>query len=388
MKNLQEIRQELDIIDRQMVDLYLQRIKLSEDVAKYKLSTQKPILDREREASKLEDLRGLADMEFDKIAVEELYKQIMAISRRYQYAYIHQKKGGGSDFIMVDDIWDSHKSYKVVYQGAKGAYQELAANTFFRMNQKTKDSRNIQIVNTMTFERAIQSVLQGDADFAVIPMDNSSAGQVGDTYDLLSKHAIYIVGEVCIPINHVLLGVKGGRLEDITTVFSHPQALMQCSEYLKQRDWVTISYPNTALSAMKIRDDKDKTQAAIAGAKAAEIYDLNVLAKNINDVNVNTTRFVILSGKKLYKKEAKKISLMFTILHKQGSLYDVLGNIMFNGLNMLKIESRPIKEREWEYRFFVDIEGNLKDSGVMNALDAIEKEVGEFKILGCYETEG
>ncbi len=385
MRDLKEIRQELDVLDRQMVELYKRRIRLCEDVAKVKIAADKPILDREREAEKLEELRKLAETDFDKNAVEELYKQIMAISRRYQYAYINRKPQNKSGFSKVKEICEDPINYKVVYQGGKGAYQEVAARKFFESRIRA-DSGNIgmEIFHAPTFDSAIRCVTKKEADFAVIPIENSSAGQVGDTYDLLSKRDVFIVGEVLLPIRHALLGIKGAKIEDIRTVISHPQALMQCREYLKKKDWVEISHQNTALSAMKIRDDKEKSQAAIAGIGAAKIYNLDILEENINDVDVNTTRFVILSGRKIYREDAEKTSIMFTVLHKQGSLYDVLGNMMFNGLNMLKIESRPIKEREWEYRFFVDIEGNLEDPGVMNALDAIKAEVGEFKILGCY----
>lgn len=378
MRNLQEIREEMDALDQEMVRLYQKRIRLCEDVAEYKILTGKPILDRQREEEKLRTLSDLADTEFDKNAIVELYKQIMAISRRYQYAYINRKKESRFNFLEVEDICKVGDDIKVAYQGASGAYQEIAARKFFeRVCQPSLQS-------IPTFEETIDAVLHQDVDFAVIPIENSSAGQVSDTYDLLAGKEVYIVGEICIPIRHALLGVRGALMSDIKTVYSHAQGLMQCQEFLKQNNFVGVSYPNTALSAKKIQEEKDASQAAIASLLSASVYDLDVLQENINDVDINTTRFVVLSARQMFSSDATKISIVFSIPHKHGSLYDILGNIMFNGLNMLKIESRPIKEREWEYRFFVDIEGNLNDPGVMNALDAIRMEVGEFRILGCY----
>ena len=204
-------------------------------------------------------------------------------------------------------------------------------------------------------------------------------------YDLLSKYSNYIVGEVYVPVEHVLLGCPDAKLSDIKTVYSHPQALMQCSDYLNARkDWSQISVLNTAAAAKKVMEEKDKSQAAIASHTAGELYGLKELACGINNAKGNTTRFLVLANRPVYGKHASKISVTFEIPHISGSLYNILGNFIFNGVNMVMIESRPIPEKTFEYRFFVDIEGNLSDASVQNALNGLKEEASFMRILGNY----
>lgn len=225
----------------------------------------------------------------------------------------------------------------------------------------------------------------GRADYAVIPIENSSAGAVSDNYDLLIRHDNVIVAETFLPVNHALLGLPGASLQDIQVVYSHPQALMQCSQYLNAHsDWKQISVENTAVSAKKVIEDQDVHQAAVASQVAGSLYGLSVLAQEINHNRDNTTRFIILARDKVYRKDAKKISICFELPHKIGSLYNILGNFIYNGVNMVMIESRPILGKNWEYRFFVDIEGNLSDVPVQNALKSISEEAANVRILGNY----
>ena len=229
-------------------------------------------------------------------------------------------------------------------------------------------------------------VEEGRADFAVLPIENSSAGAVSDNYDLLVKHNVYIVGETELPVNHALLGLPGATLEDIHQVYSHPQALMQCSQYLNShRQWRQISMENTAVSAKKVLEDGDVTQAAVASEIAGKLYGLKVLEPSINYNKNNATRFIILAKDPVYQKEANKISICFECAHKSGTLYNMLGNLIYNDVNMLMIESRPIPGKSWEYRFFVDVEGNLSDPAVQNALKGIAEEAATLRILGNYE---
>ena len=193
-----------------------------------------------------------------------------------------------------------------------------------------------------------------------------------------------IVGEQIIKIEHALLGVPGAKLSDIKTVFSHPQALMQCSQFLNDNGFKQISVENTAVAAKRVVKEGDKSQAAIASEIAGQLYGLELLKPSIQNNQGNTTRFVILANRKVYQKAAGKISLCFELPHTSGSLYNMLGNFIFNHVNMIMIESRPIPGKNWEYRFFVDIEGNLQDAGVQNALRGIGTEAQNFKILGNY----
>jgi chorismate mutase/prephenate dehydratase len=225
---------------------------------------------------------------------------------------------------------------------------------------------------------------EGSADFAVLPIENSSAGIVSEIYDLLVEFENYIVGEQIIKIEHCLMATPGTKLEDIKTVYSHPQSLMQSSHYLFEKGWQQISMKNNAFAAKKVADEKDKTQAAIASEMAAKIYGLDILEKGVNDLKTNSTRFIIVTNQKVFASNASKISLCFEIDHESGTLYRALSHLMYNGLNMNKIESRPLAGRNWEYRFFLDFEGKLTDSAVKNALRGLREETRNMKILGNY----
>ena len=226
---------------------------------------------------------------------------------------------------------------------------------------------------------------EGSADFAVLPIENSTAGIVSEIYDMLVEFENYIVGEQIIKIEHCLMGVPGTQIEDIKTVYSHPQSLMQSAGYLREHSaWQQISMNNNAFAARKVAEDNDKTQAAIASEYAAKTYGLSVIEKGVNDLKNNSTRFIIVTNQKIFKTDAKKVSICFEIAHESGSLYHMLSHFIYNNLNMNKIESRPIEGRAWEYRFFIDFDGNLADSAVKNALRGLRDEARNMKILGNY----
>ncbi|MEG0566716.1 MAG: prephenate dehydratase domain-containing protein, partial [Hungatella sp.] len=194
-----------------------------------------------------------------------------------------------------------------------------------------------------------------------------------------------IVAETFLTVNHALLGIPGADISDIGTVYSHPQALMQCSEFLNQHpQWRQISVENTAVAAQKVLADQDPKQAAIASEDAGRRYGLPVLQSTINHNKENMTRFLILTRERIYTQTADKISICFELPHRSGSLYNMLGNFIYNGVNLMMIESRPILGKNWEYRFFVDIEGNLSDSSIQNALKSISEEAANLQILGNY----
>ncbi len=242
----------------------------------------------------------------------------------------------------------------------------------------------VDSIHVESFRDAMIALEEGSADFAVLPIENSTAGIVSEIYDLLQEYENYIVGEQIIKIEHCLLGVPGAGLEDIRTVYSHPQSLMQSSKYLALHDWHQVSMQNNAFAARKVAGDGDRTQAAIAGEHAAKVYGLRVLQEKINHSGTNSTRFIIVTNQKIYKKDAGKVSICFEVPHESGSLYHMLSHFIYNHLNMTKIESRPIEDRNWEYRFFIDFEGNLADSAVKNALRGLREEARNMKILGNY----
>ena len=376
MEDLQELRKQIDQIDQEMVRLFEARMDVCRQVAEYKIANGKKVLDRSRELEKLDTLGGMAHNDFNRHGIRELFQQIMAMSRKLQYQLLEKEGVSGSlPFTRIDHI--DRKHCRVVYQGVEGAYQHQAALEYF--------GKDVNVFHMDTWKECMEAIKEGMADYAVLPIENSSAGEVNDIYDLLEEYENYIVGEQIIKIQHALLGVPGTKLEDIRTVFSHPQALMQCAGYLNRHpQWKQISLSNTAVAAEKAAQDGDKSQAAIAGEITAKLYGLEILEMPVNDCRFNSTRFIIVANRKMYEKDARKVSICFELPHVSGSLYNILSHIIYNDLNMCKIESRPIPERNWEYHFFVDFEGNLDDSAVKNAIRGIAEEAVNFKILGNY----
>ena len=376
MKDLLEIREEIDGIDRQIVELYEERMKRTTQVAEYKIATGKQVFDKEREISKLNTLEELAEGDFNKRSVRELFEQIMAMSRKRQYQMLNEHGLSEKiDFTEVEELDFSHA--RIVFQGVEGAYSEAAMKEFFGENGSS--------FHVETWRDAMEAIKNGEADYAVLPIENSSAGSVRENYDLLLEYDNCIIGEQIIRIEHVLLGLEEAELSDIREVYSHPQALMQCSKILEEhRDWEKISLKNTAVSAKKVKEDGKKHQAAIASRLTAELYGLKILQENLANIEDNYTRFLIVTGKHVFQKNSDKVSICFEIPHESGSLYQMISHFIFNGVNMTKIESRPIQGRNWEYRFFVDFEGNLNDSAVQNALKGLQEETSKLKILGNY----
>lgn len=376
MKDLTELRREIDEIDSQLVSLYQRRMEITAGVAEYKINTGKKVFDKEREQSKIATVTGMAKSEFNARAIKELFEQIMAVSRKRQYQLLNEHGiKEKPDFVPVEKM--DYKNARIVFQGTEGAYSELALKEYFG---EDADSYHVD-----TWRDAMEAIRRGEADYAVFPIENSSAGIVSENYDLLVEYDNCIVGEQVIKIDHALLGVPDAKLEDITDVYSHPQALMQCSKYLdSHRELEKHSLKNTAMAARKVKEDGQKHKAAIASTLTADIYGLKVLQECIQDNQTNATRFIIVIGKRVYTKDASKISVCFEATHESGSLYHMLSHFIYNGLNMNHIESRPVQGKNWEYRFFVDFEGNLEDAAVQNALRGLQEESINMKILGNY----
>lgn len=374
--DLLELRDKIDVIDKEIVRLYEERMEICKAVADFKIQNGKKVFDKTREQEKLEKVKSYTHTEFNRQGIEELFEQIMSMSRKLQYQMLAKAGSIGKlPFIGVDKL-DTFKA-RVVFQGAEGAYSQAAMNQYF--------GEEIQSFHVDTFRDAMSAIEEGSADFAVLPIENSTAGIVNENYDLLVEFENYIVGEQIIPIEHCLLGLPSAKKEEIKTVYSHPQSLMQSSKYLNEHPgWKQISMQNNAFAAKKVADEKDCSQAAIASEYAGKVYGLQVLEKSIQQESNNCTRFIIVSNQKIFCKDAKKISICFEVPHQSGSLYHMLSHFIYNNLNMTKIESRPIEERNWEYRFFVDFEGNLEDGAVKNALRGLRDEARNMKILGNY----
>lgn len=376
MKDLNKIREEIDQIDRQMVALYEERMRLTTEVAEYKISVGRQVLDKKREAEKLAKVKAQVQVEENRYGVGELFEQIMAMSRKRQYQLMNQLgKVQELGFVQVDNL--PFETHKVVYQGTEGAYSQIAMQTYF--------GRDVENYHVDTWREAMEAIQKGEADYAVLPIENSSAGVVGENFDLMLEYDNYIVAEQIIPIEHMLLGLPESELSDIKTVYSHPQALMQSIDFLEEHpQWEAVPMKNTAGAAKQVLSENRKDQAAIASKVTAELYGLKILKDNINYSEENRTRFIIVGGKKLRLNGADKVSICFEVSHESGSLYHMLSHFMFNNLNMVKIESRPIKDKSFEYRFFVDLEGNLGEGAVQNALKGLMEEALYVKVLGNY----
>ncbi len=376
MKDLQELRDEIDEVDQEILGLYERRMDLSTDVARCKIESGKKIYDKEREQSKLETLTSMTKNDFNRHGVYQLFNLLMSSSRKLQYQLLEQYGVSGRlPFIAVDDI--DRENIRVVYQGVEGAYSHAAMLEYF--------GKDVNCFHVRQFRDAMEAIAEGSADYAVLPIENSSAGIVADNYDLLVNFENYIVGEQVIPAEHALVALPGTKLEDIRKIYSHEQALSQCEDYLSRHPgWELIPYDNTATAAQKVARDQDPTQAAVASPFAAKYFGLEVLQEKIYNDKANSTRFIVVTNQRIFRRDAKKISICFELPHASGSLYEILSHFIYNDLNMNKIESRPIPGRNWEYRFFIDFDGNLSEGPVKNALRGIREEAINMKILGNY----
>ncbi len=373
--DLAVLRKQIDEIDQSIVELYEKRMEVAKNVAAYKIENGKKVFDKAREEEKIRKVKALTHNEFNSHGIEELFEQIMAMSRKLQYQLIAEHGGLNKlPFIKVDSL--EKEKARVVFQGAEGAYSQAAMVQYF--------GEQVDSFHVDTFRDAMIAIEEGSADFAVLPIENSTAGIVSEIYDLLVEYENYIVGEQIIQIEHCLMAAPGTKIEDIQTVYSHPQSLMQSARYLSMQNWQQISMQNNAFAAQKVAAENVKTQAAIASEYAAKLYGLEILEKGVNQSSTNSTRFIIVSNQKIFLENAQKVSICFEVPHESGSLYHMLSHFIFNNLNMNRIESRPIEERNWEYRFFIDFDGNLSDSAVKNALRGLREEARNMKILGNY----
>lgn len=376
MAAIEELREKIDAVDDEIVRLFEQRMRLGAEIGEYKIRDGLKVVDRQREKNKLQDVVNKVSTDFNKKGIRELFEQLMAMNRKQQYQQLVKAGAlGRLPFIEAGEL--DAKNSRIVFPGTEGAYSQAAMQYYF--------GERCNSFYVRTFRDAMEAIEEGAADYAVLPIENSTAGAVDEMYDLLVEFENYIVGEQIIKIEHCLLGLPGTDLEQIRTVYSHPQSLMQSARYLNAHEnWQQVSMQNNAFAARKVSGDMDRSQAAIASEQAAKIYGLDILERGVNQSDTNSTRFIIVTNQKVFLKNAGKISLCLEVPHESGSLYRILSHFIYNGLNMTKIESRPIEGRNWEYRFFIDFEGNLGESAVKNALRGLREEARNMKVLGNY----
>lgn len=379
MDELQALRQDIDAIDRELVELFRRRMAVTARVGEYKREWGIPVLDQERERQVLQNKGELAGEALRPAAVT-LFQTIMALSRRQQRDLADQ----GADNPGVRRWREAQSARRgpipaprVVYQGVPGAYSEQAALDFFG---PPVDSAGLE-----QFEDCFLALREGRADYAVLPIENSSTGAIRQIYDLLTQYECYMVGETTVKVEHCLMALPGASLDSITHVYSHEQGLFQCERYLNAHpDWKQVPQADTAGSARMVADSGDLTRAAICSARAAELYGLQILARGINHNAQNTTRFVVVSPRLELRPGADKISTLFVLPHEAGSLHEVLTVFAVHGLNMVKLESRPMPGRSWEYMFFLEFTGEPGSPAVADALHELAQTTGEFRVLGWF----
>lgn len=370
--NLDEIRKNIDETDAELLKLFSRRMELCRQVADYKKENGLPIFQGGREREVLDKVARQSPKELE-AASRLLFSQIMEISKCLQQEQLTQYQS--------TDFSDFRDNPVVACPGIKGSYSEEACLKAFGSNSK------IDYYNT--FEQVFEAVNSGNADYGVLPIENSTAGIVEGTYKLLEQYEMYLCGRVSVSVNHVL-AVKN-KSGGISSVISHEQALHQCAEFLKKKGYKQKAVENTSIAA-KMTAESYENIACICSAHCAELYGLEIAAENIVDVGENFTRFIVISKELQIDKKADIISVCLSLPHVSGSLYKLLTRFYFSGLNLTRIESRPmpphIKKKSdcdcFEVIFYLDFEGSLSNPSVSKLLQNLKADCGYYRLLGNY----
>lgn len=352
---LDEARKIINEVDLKMAELFVERMRAAEMVFEHKREFGLPILDQSREDAVVEKNSALIEDEVLKGYYIDYIKHLMSISRAYQYRM--------------------QSGLKVAYSGVEGAFAHIAAGRIFERADR---------VSYRDFRAAYDAVVNGEADVVVLPIENSYAGEVGQTIDLIFAGSLFINGIYELEIHQNLLGVPGATVRDITKVTSHPQALSQCHEYIKLKGFETEEANNTALAAKTVAEMKDKSLGAIASVETAEIYGLEVLEKNINKSGENTTRFAVLSKVCAASSSLSNSVLMFTVKNEAGSLANAISIIGKHGYNMTALRSRPLKKHSWQYYFYIEIDGTTDSEEGQKMIEELSQVCDRLKIAGTF----
>ncbi|WP_294363830.1 prephenate dehydratase [uncultured Clostridium sp.] len=371
MGNLEDYRREIDSIDRELIALFEKRMNVAIKVGEYKKERNLPIFNAKREEEVIEkNINLLSNREYSEIT-RDFFEKVMELSRSLQADLMERNKDNIKDNIIEGKV-------KIGYQGVEGSFSEEALRKYFNSYDSIK--------NYEEFKDVFNALENNYIQYAILPIENSYTGAITEVYDLLVKYNFYIVGEECIKIDQNLMGISGTNIDEIEEIYSHPQGFEQSRGFLSRYDKIKlIPYHNTAISAKLVSDLKDRKKAAIGSKRAANIYGLSILKENINDKKDNHTKFIIIGKELKYNDSSNKISVVFSLEDKAGTLYKLLRHFAENHINMIKIESRPNKHESWKYLLYVDFEGNLNNDLVKNALELIEKNSGYFKIIGNYK---
>ena len=378
--DLGKIREKIDKLDSQLVELLEERLEIVQEVAQFKKQTGKRIFDEEREKEVVQkNLKRVKNKELNHY-IELILKDIMDSSKEYQKFKI------GISTKYVNDL--DLKDKKLGYTGVPGSYAyEVLMNILKNNKNLDVDSieENKNIFHFNSHKELVEAVHTQKIDIGILPIENSIVGEVRDSIDLINTKNIHIIGEVRHKISHNLLGVKGSRIEDIRNIYSHDQAFMQCSQFLSKHEWHLNRMTNTAISGKYIAAEGKKENACIANMKTKEVYGLELLKKNINNEEENYTRFFIISNEEAVIDGSNKISIVTSANNESGALIGLLQIFYKYGLNMVNLKSRPRANKPWEYYFYIDFEGNMSSEKVRMALEEMREKSNYLQILGNYK---
>lgn len=370
---LTDLRGEIDAIDEQLTALLLRRMDCSARVAAYKAAHGLPVFHPEREQQILERVQARGGEYGDACAL--VYAAILDASRGVQQQRLAVGQALREQLAAARRERPDESTLRLVCQGCEGAYSHEAAQLLFPHSGRPRFVEQ--------FADVFAAVAKGEADIGILPVENSSAGAVSEVYDLLMAHRFTIAGAVELPVRHCLLARPGIQEQELTAVYSHPQALSQCADFIAAHGLTAQPFSNTALAARMVADSREPI-AAIASEAAANLYGLKILEKNIQTVSKNVTRFIAISSVLYIPDDANKISLQFALPHRTGSLYHTLARFAMAELNLTKLESRPDRSGRFDYVFYLDFEGHLQRPGTKELLCSLSEDMAAFAFLGNY----
>ena len=349
---LDDLRKQIDGLDVEIVKLIAERMEVTRKIGKEKMEIGKPVQDKAREQLVLEKVKNAArDLNLPPEEIEKVYRQFFSISKGLQ-------------------------GITVAFQGETGAYSEEASYQFFGSGARLQPCESLEDV--------FQAVEKEEAQYGLVPVENSLEGSISRTYDLLLESNLKVSGETQLRIVHCLIGLPEAQIDSVREVYSHPQALGQSKTFLRQMGWKLTPTYDTAGSVKLIKDSGMIEKAAIASARAAQIYGMKVLVRGIEDNTNNYTRFFCLSREEAAFSGVDKTSIVFSVKHQPGALYEALKELASRKINLTKIESRPTRQQPWEYNFYVDFDGHHQDVIIKEALGCLENSAIFLKILGSY----
>ena len=375
---LSDYRKEIDSIDDEICRLFTQRMHVVNSIGEYKRSHDVPVSSSSREREVLTRISKQLPEDLEDFG-RVLYRSMFDISKAYEAMY---KEKDSPLYKAISGLINADpepfpKRAVVACQGREGAYSEIAAEKLFEVPE---------IMFNSSFEGVIRMVTDGLCEYGILPIENSTAGSVNEIYDLLIKYNVHIVRSTRVRVDHQLLAAKGAKLKDIKTIYSHPQAIGQCSHYLNKLQGVeVIPFDNTAMAAQKVAKDETRTSASISSKSCIDLYNMEVLGRDIQNFDSNHTRFICIAKNARIYPGANRTSIMMVVSHKPGTLFSVLSKFNATGANLVKLESRPIPGRDFEFMFYFDIELSIYDKKFASLISELDHCGEQFKYFGTYQ---